>query len=356
MTKVKIIGAGSIGAHLAQASRRIGWDVVVTDVSPEALARFRNNLYPSRYGAWDPEIKLFLHRDAPVGGFDVICIGTPPDVRLPIAVSALRENPRVLQLEKPLCSPLLTGLSDFTTAYAKSQNTNVIVGYDHALATAIDFIVRHIQMEIFGRILSINVHFREHWQGIFKAHPWLSGPQDTYLGFWRRGGGAGCEHSHALHLWLYLAQVASFGTATSRTILPVMNMVKTDQCEYDQAMSINFVTNGGLVGSVVQDVITQPTRKWVRVQGSAGYIEWLCNGHPDGDLVRWSSQHVTDGQIREEVFKKSRTDDFYNEILHIQALLRGEINPFLSPVSLESGIEVMKILHYAYAQNGNKMD
>ncbi len=31
------------------------------------------------------------------------------------------------------------------------------------------------------------------------AHPWLAGPQDSYLGFWRRGGGASGEHSHAIY-------------------------------------------------------------------------------------------------------------------------------------------------------------
>ena len=51
--KVKIIGAGSIGNHLAQACRRVGWDVAVVDRDPEALQRMKHILYPSRYGRWD---------------------------------------------------------------------------------------------------------------------------------------------------------------------------------------------------------------------------------------------------------------------------------------------------------------
>ena len=43
---------------------------------------------------------------------------------------------------------------------------------------------------IFGKPLFIDVEFREHWEGIFKAHEWLDGPQDSYLGFSQRGGGA----------------------------------------------------------------------------------------------------------------------------------------------------------------------
>ena len=37
--KVKIYGAGSIGNHLAQASRRMGWDVDMCDTDPKALER-----------------------------------------------------------------------------------------------------------------------------------------------------------------------------------------------------------------------------------------------------------------------------------------------------------------------------
>ena len=41
-----------------------------------------------------------------------------------------------------------------------------------------------------GKLQTLDVEFREYWGGIFEAHPWLNGPQDSYLGFWKRGGGA----------------------------------------------------------------------------------------------------------------------------------------------------------------------
>ena len=60
----------------------------------------------------------------------------------------------------------------------------------------------------FGEIKTIDVNFREHWGGIFAAHPWLSGPKDSYLGFWERGGGAIGEHSHAkFNLWQYFSHI-----------------------------------------------------------------------------------------------------------------------------------------------------
>ena len=38
MIRCKIIGAGSIGNHLAHASRVMGWEVVVCDSSKESLS------------------------------------------------------------------------------------------------------------------------------------------------------------------------------------------------------------------------------------------------------------------------------------------------------------------------------
>src|SRR3989338_4231941 len=170
--KVKIIGAGSIGNHLAQASRRIGWNVSVVDRDPSALRRMKEEIYPTRYGVWDDSIKLYESGKEPLGGFDVIFIGTPPYVRLPLALQAIKEKPKVLQLEKPLSSPALFGLKK-ALVLAKKNKVAIVMGYDHALAPSISFVVGLLKKKHIGEVLTLDVEFREHWGGIFKAHPWL---------------------------------------------------------------------------------------------------------------------------------------------------------------------------------------
>ncbi|MDO8619784.1 MAG: Gfo/Idh/MocA family oxidoreductase, partial [bacterium] len=133
MTKVKIIGAGSIGNHLAQASRRMGWDVTIVDVDEKALLRTKNELYPMRYGAWDSAITLTTPDKVKKGGFDIIMIGTPPQVRMKLALEALKEGPKILQLEKPLTMPFDPNLRAFTKAYKAQKKTAVVLGYDHAI-------------------------------------------------------------------------------------------------------------------------------------------------------------------------------------------------------------------------------
>ena len=268
--KVKIIGAGSIGNHLAQACRRMGWDVAVVDRDPEALKRMKEAIYPSRYGRWDERIELRTSSEEPRGGFDIICIGTPPDVRVNLAIRALSERPRILQLEKPLCPPSLEDLGIFLSQYRAQKETIAVIGYDHAVSESIGTVLRMLHSGQIGEVETIDVEFREHWDGIFKAHPWLAGAQASYLGFWRRGGGASGEHSHALHLWQLLAEHAGLGRWSR--VSTAMAMEQAKGADYDSVCAFSFVTERGKVGRVVQDVVTFPPRKRAWLQGREGFI------------------------------------------------------------------------------------
>lgn len=347
--KVKIIGAGSIGNHHARACRTMGWDVDVVDSNFEALNRMRYEIYPKRYGEWDIEIRLFHFplllelKDK----YDIIMIDTPPHVRINLAIEALKERPRLLHFEKPLCTPNLNGLSNFLPEHengfsvAESGDCKLTVGYNHAVSKSVERVVEIIKSGALGEIITIDVEFREHWEGIFKAHPWLKRPEDSYLGDWRKGGGAGGEHSHALHLWLYLARVANLGA-----IAEVKSEFDVVDGKYDRVAAFILKTFYGNVGRVVQDVVTRPPRKWARVQGTKGFVEWHCNGAPKGgDIV---THEFSTGEIIDTIFPKNRELDFLYLMEHYKSLLSGKTNYNDSPLHIDYGIRVMDILHDAY--------
>lgn len=344
--RVKIFGAGSIGNHMAQASRRIGWDVAVVDIDPEALERMKNEIYPKRYGAWDEKIELFGAGKEPKSGFDIIVIGTPPDSHIKLAVSAIKEKPRLLHIEKPLCTPDLSGIDEFRALMKEYPQVIVTVGYDHVVSEGMDEVTRLIKEGTFGNILTLDSEFRLHWKGIFAAHPWLAGPWETYLGYWKRGGGAGGEHSHALHLWQHFASVLGWGK-----IAEVQSMLferEENGAEYDAIAAFNLKAENGQMGRVIQDVVTIPVRNWVKLQGEKGFIEWHIGGVPEGDLIRYQ----VDGEaLVENIVPKKRPDDFYREVQHYQKLISGEIKPEDSPLSFERGLNVMHILKEAHAIN-----
>jgi predicted dehydrogenase len=337
--QVKIVGAGSIGNHMTHAARRLNWGVTVCDVDPAALERTQREIYPSRYGTWDPAIRLSLAAQAPVGEADLIIIGTPPDTHIPLARLAVAERPKAVLIEKPICAPDLAGLAELV-AEAEAAGVRLFVGYDHVVGAAAEKAAELLGAGAIGPVLTIDVEFREEWSGVFAAHPWLDGPADSYLGFWKRGGGSTGEHSHALNLWQFFARVCGAGRV--QRLSATMAMVEDGRVAYDAIAAMTLVTDSGLVGRVVQDVITKPPRKWARLQGTEGAVEWICGVEPGVDMAR----HIRRaGEVEEFRFTKTRPDDFIRELQHIdQALSSGTE----SPIDAQWGVETMLAIATAH--------
>jgi predicted dehydrogenase len=334
--RVKIYGAGSIGNHLANASRTLGWHVDICDVDAAALERTRTSIYPGRYGKWDEAIGLHLNANAPRGGYDFIFIGTPPDFHTGLALDAVREGVRAVLVEKPFCTPDLAGAQELYEL-VRSTGTAAFVGYDHAVGKASAQFSASVRASGAGAWQTLDVEFREHWGGIFAAHPWLQGPQDTYLGYWKRGGGAAGEHSHAINLWQHFARELGAGRVVE--VQAMMQFVSDGKVDYDKLCLLNLRTENGLIGRVVQDVVTTPPRKWARAQGVGGYVEWQCAHTPGVDAV---FEGNTKAQTQQYLFPKTRPDDFIQELRHITAALADD--PAASPLSIERGLDTMLVV------------
>jgi predicted dehydrogenase len=318
----------------------MGWEVTVCDVSPAALERMKQQIFPSRYERWDESIRLYLNQDAPVGGFDYIFIGTPPEFHLPLALQSLEENPAAVIVEKPVCPPSLA-LAQELWESSQERGTRVYVGYDHVVGKATQKAEELISSGELGEIQTLDVEFREHWGGIFAAHPWLDGPADSYLGFWEKGGGASGEHSHAINLWQHFAHHVGAGRVLE--VDARLRYVNEGPAYYDDLCLLNLRTEQGLVGRVVQDVVTKPHRKRARIQGTEGAIEWICNYNPEGDAVRLLRPGKPDEILP---FPKRRPDDFIRELEHIEADLRTPGGG--SGIGLERGLDTMLVVAAAH--------
>lgn len=338
--KIKILGAGSIGNHLSNASRTMGWAVDLVDVDPAALERTRSQIYPGRYGKWDEQIRLFQTKDAPIGGYDMIFIGTPPDVHIRLALQALEECPKAILIEKPVCGPDLAGANDLFER-ARALGVAVFVGYDHVVGKASRLASQMASTPGLGAVATLDVEFREHWGGIFNAHPWLSGPADSYLGFSERGGGASGEHSHAVNLWQHFAHEIGAGRIVE--VQAMLDMVDDGKVHYDRLCAMNLRTERGLIGRCVQDVVTQPPRKWARIQHIAGHVEWQSGREPGVDVA----SVVLPGQVQsEQRVSKTRPDDFVEELRHIEAALAAD--PAASPIAIGRGLDTMLVVAAAH--------
>ena len=338
--KVKVLGAGSIGNHLSHAARSLGCSVDIVDPDPAALQRTREKIYPTRYGRWDDAIKLLTPDAAPRGGYDLICIGTPPDSHVSLAREAVAERPRAVLVEKPLCGPDLSGGQDLADE-AAAANVAVFVGYDHVVGQAARFVHQLVTSGVVANPVTLDVEFREHWGGIMAAHPWLAGPWETYLGYSARGGGASGEHSHAANLWQSFAMAAGAGRVVE--VQATLDVIRERGMDYDRLCLMNLRTEMGLVGRCVQDVVTQPPRKWARIQSGDSFLEWTCGFQPGIDLV---TGQVPGQPTIERRISKTRPDDFIEEMRHISEALQS---PTLdSPIALSRALDTMLVIAAAH--------
>lgn len=220
---------------------------------------------------------------------------------------------------------------------AAQNGVRVLVGYNHRLTRHTRLAADWLRDHALGEITTLRAMTREHWGGIFAAHPWLSGPADTYLGFTSRGGGALGEHSHAINIWQYFSELAGCGRISE--VACMLDEVELEGAAYDRIAQLSVRTDRGLVGTIVQDVVTRPAQKWLRLESTEGYLEWQVSVDADHDLVRMV-QHG--GGVREERIRKTRPDDFRGEIEHLAELLAHPDRP--SPIDLDAGLDTMRVI------------
>jgi predicted dehydrogenase len=338
LASIKIVGAGSIGNHLSHAFRERDHAVTLCDLDPDALRRTREEIQPARYGAFDDAIRLADANTVATDPFDVVIVGTPPDTHLRIARAQLEHAPpRVLLIEKPLCPPDMNGCRELQ-ALAAEKDVFVGVGFNHTLTHNTVLATQWLRKHSIGEIVTLRSMTREHWGGIFGAHPWLAGPHDSYLGFTARGGGAIGEHCHAINIFQHFSR--EIGKGRISHVSAMLDWVEEAEtgARYDRIAQLHVRTEAGLVGTIVQDVVTQPARKWLRVEGERGYLEWEVNADASHDAIRT----LADGESSTVLIPKTRPDDFRNEVLHVEALLAGSESA--SPIALERGLETMLVV------------
>ncbi len=122
----------------------------------------------------------------------------------------------------------------------------------------------------------------------------------------------------------------------------MMDIVDNGTVKYDRLCQINVRTEKGLVGCIIQDVITEPAQKNLRIQGDKGFIEWYVNHDKGNDAVfYWDGRE----DVKRELIPKTRPDDFKGEIDHIAGILEGRSTE--SPISLERGLDTMMVISAA---------
>jgi predicted dehydrogenase len=143
-------------------------------------------------------------------------------------------------------------------------------------------------------------------------------------------------------LWQHFAHVAGAGRVTK--VNANFEFVREKGAEYDSICFLTLTTEGGLMGRLVQDVVTLPKRKSAGVQFEKGRVEWYC------DVTKTLDRVITFTDKKESAvdIAKTRPDEFFQEIKHINDLLTGKFDYKKSPVRLDRGLDTMYVLNAAH--------
>ena len=345
--KGKIVGAGSIGNHLCYAARSIGWEVTVTDIDQVALNRMQREIYPSRYGAWDTDIQILTPEGEKTNSkecfYDIVFICTPPDSHLKVASEQLfKHEPKYLFIEKPISSPNSSNELKNLKLQANKIGTKILVGYNHRLTPNTKYLVQKIQNDSFGKIKFLRANFRENWEGILKAHPWISGLESTYLGNISLGGGALFEHSHGLDLFLYISKICSLELPKISSVS--MSRINSNQLYYDENSICIFEFSKNILGIVEQNVFTRPGIKMLEIEFEDVSVKWFTNSTNAGVEVIDHDGKVLDSLI----YNKKRSDDFQPQIQHINNLILG--SEIYSPIAISETESTQSYLDQMYGR------
>ena len=338
---VKIYGAGSIGNHYANTYIRRGWNVAIYDTDKKALIRTKKIIYPSRYGKWNDKIELLSKDDNKF--YDLIVIGTPPSSHYKIAKKQVKKKLcSILHIEKPLTVPSEKIVKSFERLSAKS-NIKFICGYNHIFTKCVIEGKKILKRKTIGKINSVSSYNMVHWGVIFKAHPWLKGPHYSYLGFYKKGGGSLCEHSHGLNLLVHFINYLKLGNI--KKIKSSIYFYKNKKVNYDYANFINFKTDKNIVSNLIQDVVTSPSIKKMHFQGEKGSMEIILDFKKNLDAIVLKIKN-TEKIIK---FKKNRAQDFEGQADFISKELKKRKNSCRT--IFNESILTMKLICTAFKLN-----
>jgi myo-inositol 2-dehydrogenase/D-chiro-inositol 1-dehydrogenase len=251
VTRIGVIGCGKIAEKHLNAYRRLGVEVVVTDIVE------RGAMIAANYGAaWNPAPEEVIH-GAEVDAIDVC---TPTPTHCAFITEALRSGKHVF-CEKPLARDLAEAEAIERTA-AESGRI-LMVGYLYRFHPAFEFAREIIQGGIIGRPYFAT--FRLGGRGSHKA--WKH-RRET-------GGGAGSEmlvHMLDVALW-YFGEVTEAVTLLTDTMVPEREIEgEIVQADAEDVILLRIETASGVRVICQSDLVTPGYMNHFEVQGTNGSL------------------------------------------------------------------------------------
>ena len=329
---ILIFGAGSIGTHHANAARTLNCNVFICDIDIFKFEYMKKNLYPKRYGSWDNKIKFVAYKDVfKINNiYDLIVIGVPPKNHLTLLKKCFTSLKfKKILVEKPL------GVFNQSFSFIKKlrYKNKIYCGFNHSISESILFLINLILKKKIGKITNVEINWKEDFNLILKAHPWIKGLKHSYLSNLNEGGGGCHEYSHAVHLALIFKNIL-FKNKTE--IYQNIVYKKKENIYYDSKAQITFKNKLRTINLNI-DTMSDPCEKNIKFVGDKGIIFWERKIEKNYEKIE-----IRKGKNLNYKFKLTRRDDFINEMRYL--LFKEKRHSNLSNIKINSALEVMGVL------------
>ena len=301
--KILIFGAGSIGAHHINAGRSLGCDVYFTDINFNQALYLMDKLYPSRYKKWDKKIKFVPYDQITKlkGIFNLVVLGVPPQNHLDLLKFCFKH----IKFKKILVEkPLSVFNQNFKSLNNIKNKNKIFCGFNHSVSKSLLKVFNLIKNDKIGNINSVIINWKEDFNYILKAHPWIKDLKDTYLSKLKIGGGGIQEYSHAIHLAVIFKNMM-FKDKFELKKKILFN--KKEKEYYDYKSDIFFERKEKKI-SLHINTKSKKVKKSIQIYGSKGYIFWLRELEKKKETI-----FLSNNKKQKINFKINRRDDFINE-------------------------------------------
>ena len=339
--RVLIFGSGSVGTHHANAALSLNCEVFITDKKSSQLTNMKENTYPSRYGYWDNKINCINYKDVfkLKYNFDLITIGVPPKFHLKLAKLCLKKLKfKKILIEKPLC--VFNENYDFLKK--KDMRNKVYCGFNHSISKSFRHFLGELKKISKKKEIQVDIEWKESFDLVLKAHPWLKSLNDSYLSNFRLGGGASHEYSHAVHFFLILKQII-FNEKNPKLLIKI-NFCKSGKNKYDKKVQLSCLDGSKTINLFLNTINNPPIKKVKVMLKNKNILFW--SRHLDKNVEIVNSRIKILKKIN---FKISRREDFINEFKIL--LLKKNENKNFKYLKLEYATQVMLLLRKIYIQN-----
>ena len=334
---VLIFGAGSVGAHHANACRFFNFNVFITDIKINQISYFKNRLYPSRYKSWDNKIKLLNYKNIfkIKKKFDLIIIATSPINHLKVFFKINKNlKYKKILIEKPI---FVYNQIKVAEKLAPNKRKKVFCGFNHELSQSIIFLKKYITKNK-KDINKINIYWKESFYYLLKAHPWIKSLNNTYLSNVSIGGGSLHEFSHAVHLMNNFNNLI-FGKKRFKFKLDI-KFKKYKNKKFDNFSKILCFDSKKKIAAEI-NCTDKPPVKMIKIFGKKEICTWQRDQIYGKEMIIIKKNSKI---ILKKVFFFDRTNDFINKIKKLFSKKKNDIK-YLKFNNFKNSLETTRLIN-----------